>query len=115
MRKSKNAFSMAKPLLSSDKRNSIRFEPDVGTLALLDFRDASTARIKKTVFAPSVTALVTEESHRGCGLVLKTTRELEVGSICRVKVGHGPVLLGEVRWRVDLDSQIIRVGLMFLD
>lgn len=104
---------MAKSLLSSDKRNGIRFEPDAGTIAWIDFKN--TSKLKASAFQPTMVALVTEESHRGCGLALRMSKELEVGAPCRVKVGNNPALLGEVRWRVELDSQIMRIGIMFLE
>lgn len=101
----------AKALSSKDKRDHIRFEPDPGTLALIDTIDEG----KKRAFQPQHAALVTEESHRGCGLVLKMCKELQVGSLCRVKVGHAAPAIGQIRWRVELDAQVIRIGVMYLD
>jgi hypothetical protein len=114
MAKMKSPLSLmkeAKALTSSDKRDSIRFEPDPGTLALIDPIDEG----KKRSFQPKHAALVTEESHRGCGLVLRMCKELQIGSLCRVKVGHASPLIGQIRWRVELDSQVIRIGIMYLD
>ena len=111
MRKAKSIVPLAKALSSSDKRQSIRFPPDPGAIAWID----TTGGGKKRDFNASYTTLITEESHRGCGLVMKMTSELQVGAMCRVKVGNNPALSAEVRWRVELDSQIIRIGLMFLE
>lgn len=111
MAKTKSISSLAKALTSSDQRQNIRFEPDPGTIAWVDVSGGG----KKKTFEPSVTALVTEESHRGCGLVTKMTKDLQVGSLCRVKVGHAAPLVGEIRWRVELDSQTIRIGVMYLE
>jgi hypothetical protein len=94
-----------------EQRESIRFQPDPNTIAQIDCIHLT----KESPFAPLMLALVTEESHRGCGLVLKMTKDLQVGAICRVKVGHNPALRAEVRWRVELDSQIIRIGVMLLE
>lgn len=111
MRKPKSIAPLAKALVSSDKRQSIRFEPDPGTIALIDVSGAA----KKRPFEPTHTTLITEESHRGCGIVMKMTQELQVGAHCRVKVGPGEPLTAEVRWRIELDSQIVRIGLMYLE
>lgn len=111
MRKPKSIIPLAKALTSAEKRQAIRFPPDPGTIAWIDASGSG----KKRSFEPTYTALITEESHRGCGLVLKMSTDLQVGTLCRVKVGHGPALSAEVRWRIELDSQIIRIGLMFLE
>lgn len=108
--KARSVSAMAKALVSSDKRQSIRFEPDPGTIAWIDFESKS-----KEPFSPSIPALVSEESHRGCGLVALMTPKLKVGSICKVKVGHSGALKAEVRWRVELDSQTVRLGVMYLE
>lgn len=111
MAKTKSISSLAKALTSSDQRQNIRFEPDPSTIAWVDVGGGG----KKKSFEPSVPALVSEESHRGCGLVTKMTKYLQVGSLCRVKLGPAAPLVGEVRWRVELDSQTIRVGIMYLE
>lgn len=109
--KLKEAIPLARALNSPNQRQSIRFPPDAGAIALVDVSSKSNNRS----FNPTITTLITEESHKGCGLVMKMTDDLPVGSICRVKVGNNPVLLAEVRWRIELDSQVIRVGIMFLE
>jgi len=101
----------AKALSSRDKRDNIRFQPDPGTLAMIDTIEDG----KKRSFQPKHAALVTEESHRGCGLVLQMCKELQIGSLCRVQVGHAAPMIGQVKWRVELDSQVIRIGIMYLD
>jgi hypothetical protein len=105
------AKSTASPKTGTPRRAGIRFQPDPNTTAAIDF--ASTD--KKAPFQPTLTALVTEESFRGCGIVAPMTKALQVGDHMRIKVGKGPVLIAEVRWRTDLDAQVIRLGVMFLD
>lgn len=111
MAKTKSIPSQPRALTSTDKRQNIRFEPDPGTIAWIDVSGGG----KRRAFQPCHAAIVTEESHRGCGLVLKMTKDLPVGSLCRVKVGHAEPLVGEVRWRVELDAQTIRIGVMYLE
>jgi hypothetical protein len=96
---------------TTEQRENIRFQPDPDTIAHIDCIHLT----KTSPFQPTMQALVTEESHRGCGLVLKMTKDLQVGAVCRVKVGHSSALRAEVRWRVELDSQVFRIGVMFLE
>ena len=96
---------------AANKRRSIRFQPDPNTMAHVELGTFSTSK----VFRPSLTALVTEESYRGCGLALMMSKDLQVGSKMRIQVGKGAPLIGEVRWRTELDSQIMRVGIMYLE
>jgi hypothetical protein len=93
------------------KRAGIRFQPDPNTTAAIDFGSVN----KGASFQPTMAALVTEESYRGCGIVVPTTKALQVGDHLRIKVGDGPVLAAEVRWRTELDAQVMRLGVMFLD
>lgn len=95
----------------SPKRSSIRFTPDPGTIAWVDSHATGTNRS----FKEQLPALVTEESYRGCGLVLTMTKKLQVGDKVRVKIGKGAPLKGEVRWRTDLDAQVMRIGVMYLE
>ncbi|HAR42495.1 MAG TPA: hypothetical protein DCS07_07665 [Bdellovibrionales bacterium] len=97
-------------LSKKNRRNSIRFKPDEGTYALIDPKPDFSAE-----FEPTTPALVFSESHKGCGLVILMTSKLLVGEIIRVQVGNLPVFRAEVRWREQVDSQIIKVGLLFLD
>jgi len=93
-----------------NRRNSIRFKPDEGTYALIDPQPDFSAE-----FDPTVPALVFSESHKGCGLVILLTPKLLVGEIIRVQVGNLPIFRAEVRWRDQIDSQVVKIGLMFLD
>ncbi len=94
----------------SNKRKNIRFRPDPGTYAAIDVDGSS-----KGAFKPTLVCLVTEESYKGCGLVSIIYEGLQSGDTCRVQVGAGPVMKAEVRWRTDLDAQVMRIGLMYLD
>jgi hypothetical protein len=93
------------------KRSGIRFNADPNTIATIDFASSDMA----SSFQPTVTALVTEESYRGCGIVVPMTKGLQVGDHIRIKVGNGPILKAEIRWRTELDAQVLRLGVMYLD
>lgn len=89
------------------KRSSVRFSPDQGTYALID------TRVDSPTFDPTIPALVFSESHKGSGLVAMMTPLLQVGNIIKVQVGNLPVLKAEIRWREQIDPQVIKLGLMY--
>lgn len=91
------------------KRNSVRFDPDEGTYALID------ADPKERSFDPTIPALVFSEAHKGCGLVILATSKLQVGDVFKVQVGDLPVLSAEIRWREQVDQQVIKLGVMYLE
>jgi hypothetical protein len=68
-------------------------------------------------FKPLVAALIFSESLQGCGLVIIDTKKtrLDVGSICRVKIGNLTPLEAEVRWREQLHPDVIKLGIQFKD
>ncbi len=91
------------------KRKSIRFEPDLGTFAFVDFHvDAKT-------FKPTVSGLTIDESFRGCSFVAKTAAGLKVGAVVRIKTGNLAVLSGQVRWIKKFTTKIVHVGIEYLD
>lgn len=93
------------------KRNAIRFNPDLGTLAQIDLeltRDDGS-------FRPTLLGLVSDESSKGAGIVLLATEKLQEKSECRIQVGRLPPMRAEIRWRRELDLQVVRVGLLFLE
>jgi len=93
------------------KRKGMRFRPDPGTAAFLDLRPEAS----KDQFRPQDFALVINESHRGCSLVLKTNPAIRNGARLYVKVGKLAPHYAEVKWRLDYDSEVTRVGLLFLE
>jgi hypothetical protein len=67
-------------------------------------------------FTPDQVALISEEAPMGgCGLVLLETPLLQVGDLCRVKVGRIDPLRAEVVWRKAVEPGIIRLGMKFLE
>lgn len=90
------------------KRSHVRFEPDPNTIASIDTTGGDT-------FKPSIVGLVLNESFKGCGLITANTPLLQVGDKCVVQVGGLTPMRAEVKWRTEIDSQAIKLGLMFLD
>jgi hypothetical protein len=92
-------------------RNSIRYVPEQNTMAWVDHA------MESADFKPLVAALIFSESFRGCGLVMIDTKKvrLDVGSICRVKIGDLTPLEAEVRWREQLQPDVVKLGILFKD
>src|SRR5690349_21298675 len=95
---------------SAQKRKSVRYKPDPGDFARIDpdpgLRDK---------FNPQYPALVIEEAAKGCGLVVTGDVTLDEGDVCKVQVGKVGPVLAEVRWRLQIDKQIFKIGLMYLE
>lgn len=93
------------------KRNSVRYPGDPAAVAYID-----TGRNKnKSNFKHNYIGIVSEESYRGCGLIMILDESLITGDQCQVKIGNGPILKAEVRWRMELDAKVMRIGLMYVD
>jgi len=91
-----------------DKRQQTRFKPDPGSFAQLD------SSAEPSEFKPDRLALILSESYGGVGLVSICHPDLVPGSICTVKTGTLDPIRAEIRWRVDLDGQVMKVGLKYL-
>jgi hypothetical protein len=97
---------------SGGKRNlraHVRYAPDEGDFALID------PQADGAEFSPKIPALIASESYRGCGLVVMKNANLNTGDKIRLQVGKLPPLKAEVRWRMKVDAEIFRVGIMYLD
>jgi hypothetical protein len=92
-----------------DKRKGIRFKPDSQTLATLSFQES------KKNFSADLQALVITESFGGCGLVTFRSPKLNPGSVCTIQVGKIGPLEAEIRWRVDLDEDLMKLGIKYLE
>lgn len=64
---------------------------------------------------PTLGALVVDESHTGCGLIVrKCDCEPKVGDVIVVRLGKLGPLRAEVAWLVELDAEVLRVGVNFV-
>jgi hypothetical protein len=84
------------------KARSVRFSPDPGTLAEIQFE-------KQGVLF----GLVLNESSGGCAVVLMTDQDIPVHSRCRCKVGQLAWTDAEVRWTKVLDKNLVKLGLQY--
>lgn len=92
-------------------RNSIRYLPDPGTLARVQFGTFT----DKAPFTPELYALVFEESAKGCGILCVKDPRIEVGAFVRVQPGELKPIAAEIRWVKELDTHAIKFGLMYLE
>ncbi len=94
-------------MTTKDKRASLRYRPDPGTVAYISFDESMPTE-------KLLTSLVLEESYKGCGLVALHDPRLVPGAKFFIKVGKLDVLPAELRWRSDLDQAVMRAGIMYL-
>ncbi len=92
-----------------DKRKGIRFKPDSQTLATISYQN------QKKNFTVDLHALVVTESFGGCGVVTFRSPKLTPGTCCTIQVGKIGPLEAEVRWRVDLDEDLMKLGFKYLE
>lgn len=91
-------------------RKFIRFAPDPGTFAAIDMNQNFDVPFEPTHFA-----MVFSESFSGCGLIILKNKSLKEGRHFRVQVGKLNPMVAGVKWRKDLDSEIARIGCVFLE
>ncbi|WP_413586997.1 hypothetical protein [Bdellovibrio sp. HCB274] len=87
----------------------IRFQPDPLDHALIDFN------FEGKDFSPSAVAIIHDESHSGCSLILCTTQKLVPGQKIKVSVGRIGVLPCKIAWGKELEPSVIKIGIQFLE
>lgn len=92
--------------LSKPKRG-IRFKPEPGTSAKVEFQRANGQ------WTIPINALVINESVNGTCLVTIDNGNTSNRDFCRVTVGNLPTTLAEIRWKVSLDGDVIKLGLLY--
>ncbi len=97
------------PVRSRVVRRHIRFKPGLACYASID------PVPDRKAFSPSIVALVLDEAYSGCGLVALSSAPLKAGDVCRVQVGTLAPIRAEVRWRRQLDPDVMRFSLRYLD
>ena len=99
-------------IMTSSKPNEsfrgVRFPPDPKTLAQLDVEGSAE-------FKPSLYGLVLNESYQGCALILLKDERISAGAPLRVQVGQLAPMRAEVRWHKELDDQVVKIGLFYLE
>lgn len=97
---------MAKAKTKSEKKRSIRFAPDPGTLAAVGFNEG-------TAKAFTLFGLVLNESSSGCALVVMSDVKLKKDMECRCIVGHLPNTPASIRWVKELEKGLMKIGLEY--
>lgn len=98
---------------ATTKRRALRFTPDDGTYAQIDPQ----CNHELGDFEPSIFALVVEESHNGCGLILL---ERDYLKLCEnpsflAQVGSLAPMRAEARWSMPIDETARRLGIQYVD
>jgi hypothetical protein len=92
------------------RRQYLRFPPEPAEFAQID------KRVDAETFEFQYVALIVEESPLGgCGLAMLDQVGLDVGDMCRIRLGNLEPLTAEVVWRKPLEGSIIRYGVRFLE
>ena len=90
------------------RRKHIRFKPDEGKFACIDFQ------VEEKGFNPSTYALIFNEAYKGCGLVVIKDPKLRQGRLIKVKVGELAPCTAEVRWITPLHEGVWMIGLAYI-
>lgn len=94
----------------NNKRAHMRFKPhEMESLVLADTRTEAL----KDDFDPDVIGIALSESRGGCSFVARTTTRLRLHDVIIIKVGALLPLYGEVVWRSDIDTEIVKVGIKY--
>jgi hypothetical protein len=97
-------------MTAASNRRNMRYKPERLEFALVMYDG------NKAGWHPDDAALIIDESAvAGCQLVMKYTQLCKPGSRVRVKLGHLDPLVGEVVWRREIDADLFRVGIRFLE
>ena len=86
------------------KRRFIRFDADPNTFVAVKIGEH-----------PPIGGLAITESHGGCSAVFLTNQAFKESNQCHIKVGELDALKAEIRWIMDVDKDLVKVGFQFLD
>ncbi len=100
----------AKPKLEDlERRKHVRFTPDPLDVAYI-------GRRVDGEFKPEIAATIIQEAPMGgCGLVLRLTDDLQEGDVRIVKIGKLDAYQAVVRWRLQIDEEIMKIGFEFME
>lgn len=90
-------------------RKHTRFRPDTPSLAWVQFN------LGEPSFKGDTHALVYEEAFGGCCLILMSEKTINLGARWAVKVGDLEPMEAEVVWCKNLDLDVWKLGLKFLE
>lgn len=88
-------------------KRSIRFNPDPGTLAEINFLDSQDEK-KRSIFG-----LVVNESRTGCAAVVMTDSKIKTDTVCMCRIGNLSQTRGIIRWSKLLDKSLYKIGIEY--
>lgn len=95
-------------MAKSVKRFPIRFKPDPLTVALIDHNNSKE-------FSPQHVGLVINESYTGCAIILAADLEFKKGAKIKIKVGQLSEMKANIVWVKNLEENIYKLGIQFLE
>jgi hypothetical protein len=97
------------PAQVKNSRRKVRFTADPFHHASIDFNP------QPNEFNPEIVALICNESYNGCCVVALKKQQLQSGARIRIKIGGLAPMMGEVRWVLDLDVEVVKIGIELLE
>lgn len=92
------------------KRKHVRFQPDP-----MDFAQIAIHSLGEP-FTPELVALILDEAPLGgCALAILDNPMLTLGSQCLVKVGRMDPVRGEIVWKKEIEHNLMRLGIKYLE
>ena len=107
--------------MSTESRKSVRFYPEGKEIAIISLQEIDFEKydIQKLQFKGDFCALIDDEAHKGCSLIILSHNErensIQNGTKVVVKIGEVLPLRGEVIWKKSLDEKVFKIGVKFLD
>ena len=89
-------------------RGTIRFQANPMDYARLDFNPQGE-------FAPSTVGLIINESYSGTAVVICGTHTFKTDKVISIQVGHIGPLKAKLVWFKELDDQIHKIGIQYLE
>ena len=94
----------------TQKRHHLLSKPDLNDYVEVDLNADSSP------FSSKFVALLVEEAPLGgCSFACLLEHGLEIGQVIRVKVGRMAPLRAEIVWIRELDAQVTRYGVKYLE
>ena len=94
---------------SKNVRKHMRYKSDPNTVAFV------APKLKKGKFVSDQSALVLNESFKGCCLVVGANKEIAVGKTIWIQLGELDPLEAEIRWVEQLSPEVYRFGAYYLE
>ena len=100
-----------------EHRRHIRFDPDKFDIAILSNSSNDVSHYDETTanFEGKYVALICDESHEGCNLIVKSQKENETdfdaGKHFILKLGKLPPMPAMIRWQKVLSPGIFQIGM----